>query len=32
MNEDLLTLTLLATVDRHFTTEVDFLAALVRKP
>jgi len=32
MNEDLLTLTLLATVDRHFATEVDFLAALVRKP
>ncbi|MDN7182976.1 ArgE/DapE family deacylase [Caballeronia sp. SEWSISQ10-4 2] len=32
MNEDLLTLTLLETVDRHFATEVDFLAALVRKP
>jgi succinyl-diaminopimelate desuccinylase len=32
MNEDLLTSTLLETVDRHFTTEVDFLAALVRKP
>lgn len=32
MNEDLLTLTLLETVDRHFTAEVDFLAALVRKP
>lgn len=32
MNEDLLTLTLLATIDHHFTTEVEFLAALVRKP
>jgi succinyl-diaminopimelate desuccinylase len=32
MNEDLLTLTLLATIDHHFTAEVEFLAALVHKP
>jgi acetylornithine deacetylase/succinyl-diaminopimelate desuccinylase family protein len=32
MNQDLLTSTLLASVDCHFNAEVEFLAALVRKP